>query len=326
MQIKNTNNKRLLSTREIIHLEHFLEMMAAERYASKNTLESYQRDLFSFLVYTNQKKIELNQVSFDFLNSYLRSMEASNTTIARRVSSLRQFFAFLNSEGIIPHNPALKLEFPKKPKLLPKALSQVEMDALFKVLDSNDDEGIRLTAMLEVLYSTGMRITELVSLKMQSLQISSHIQGKHVGEYLLIKGKGGKERIVLLSKPAIDALEGYLKIRSNFIGKKQTSEWLFPSPNQQQQIAHLTRQRFGQLLKDLAIKANLDPKKVSPHKIRHSFATHMLSNGANLRVIQELLGHSDISSTQIYTKILPEDAQNLVIKKHPLSKQKESTS
>jgi integrase/recombinase XerD len=324
MQAQKTSNKSSLSTKDVIHLEHFLEMMAAERSASNNTLESYRRDLSSFLIYANQKKIELNQVSFDFLNSYLSSMDFSNTTIARRVSSLRQFFAFLTSEEIIPHNPALKLEFPKKPKHLPKALSQAEIDGLFKAIDANDNEGIRLTAMLEVLYSTGMRITELVSLKMKALQISSHNQGKQVGEYLLIKGKGGKERIVLLSKPAIDALEAYLKIRNNFIGKKQTSEWLFPSFNQQQQISHLTRQRFGQLLKDLAIKANIDPKKVSPHKIRHSFATHMLSNGANLRVVQELLGHSDISSTQIYTKVLSEDAQNLVIKKHPLSKQKES--
>ncbi len=302
-----------------IYLENFLEMLSAERNVSKNTLLSYKVDLEYFLKFLKGKNSSLEGCDNKMFSSYLISLSEnhlSSKSIRRKISSLRQFFQFLANEKIIQNNLTIDLEMPKKEQSLPKALAQ---DDVMKLINTSyldkSVEGLRLTAMLEILYSTGLRITELVTLKMQSLQKTS----TSLEQFMIVKGKGGKERLVILNDQAVEALKEYLKVRLNIFKKNITTDWLFPSLEKSGKVTHFTRQRFGQLLKELAIDAGTDPKKLSPHKIRHSFASHMLENGANLRVVQELLGHCDISSTQIYTKVLSENAKKLVFEKHPLT-------
>ncbi|KIE05586.1 Tyrosine recombinase XerD [Candidatus Jidaibacter acanthamoeba] len=303
------------------YIENFLEMLSAERNASKNTLLSYKTDLIYFIKFLETTGCSLLNSDPKILNRYIISLSEkylASKTVRRKISALRQFFQFLVEEKLITQNITLDLEMPKKDQSLPKALSQEDMTILINTSCLNTSaEGLRLNAMLEILYSTGLRITELVSLKMQSLQKSS----AGIEQFMIIKGKGGKERLVILNDQAIEALNKYLKIRLSIFKKSVSTDWLFPSLEKSGKVSHITRQRFGQLLKELAVNSGVDPKKLSPHKIRHSFASHLLENGANLRVVQELLGHSDISSTQIYTKVLSVAAKKLVFENHPLSKE-----
>ena len=303
-------------------LENFLEMLAAERSASYNTLYAYKNDIETFLRYISSKNYKIEELTISDIENYLASIKLQNNfspkTISRKISSIRQFFSFLLSEGLISKNITRDIAMPKKPADLPKAMSRDEIESLLNYANSiKTPEGFRDAAILELLYATGTRITELLTLKLQSIH-HGHCQNENT-YYILIKGKGGKERIVLIDEIAIRSLSQYLTVRDKFIKKGQKTDWLFPSVNKKGKIDHLTRQRFGQILKEVALNGGLNPKNISPHKIRHSFATHMLQNGANLRVVQELLGHSDISSTQIYTKITNEHANKTLLSKHPLA-------
>ena len=302
------------------HLDCFLEMMEAERGIALNTVSSYQNDINDLLSFLKKENIELSKVNYqNFLDfvTFIKLKGLDPRSIRRKISSCRQFFDFLISEKVIELNPTLNIPMPKKDKLLPKALSTEIIAKLLEFAGKDQTkEGIRTYAMLEILYSTGMRISELISLK---YKLTRNIDLTKMN-YLLIKGKGSKERVVIMNKCSTEALKKYLSVRNEFIKNNKTSVWLFPSQDKSGKIQHITRQRFGQILKNIAVVLNIEPDIVSPHKIRHSFATHMLENGANLRVLQELLGHSDITSTQIYTKISDITAKNLILSKHPLAK------
>ena len=302
------------------YLEYFLEMLAAERGATKNTILSYKKDVEDLYCYLTKFDIGLENITHDILVNFIAELNKKKLgakTISRKISTYRQFFSFLISDGFIKHNPASNLVMPKKPQSLPKALSVNILDKLIEASTLDDSkESVRSHAMLEILYSTGMRISELVALEMKSLESFSDEADTN---FLIIKGKGNKERVVILNQVANAALKKYLEKRSSFLRPGMKSNWLFPSYNKDGKIIHITRQRFGQILKELAKFAGIDANLISPHKIRHSFATHLLENGANLRVVQELLGHSDISSTQIYTKISDIKAKKVLLGKHPLA-------
>lgn len=307
------------------YIESFLEMMAAERGASSNTISSYKRDLLDFSAYITKKDKDLSVTAIDLnlLKSYISSLSEaglSAATVARRISGIKQFFQFLYSDGIIKDNPAVNLESPKKASSLPKYLDENEVKILIDTAHADKSkDGIRLAALLEILYASGLRVTELIKLKTTAFQKKmSH--GDDV-VFLNVRGKGNKERVVPLNPAAIDSLMEYLRNYKAFLGRNEKSDWLFPSRGKE---GHLTRQRLGQMLKDLAIKAGIDPEKVSPHVLRHSFASHLLSNGMDLRMLQELLGHSDISTTQVYTHISNKKLKSLVEEKHPLAKKKAS--
>ncbi len=303
------------------NIDSFLEMMLAERGASQNTLTAYKTDLIDFLkFYTTihtKKDIE-NATTEDIKEyiSYLTGKKLSATTSTRRISSLKQFFYFLYSEGERTDNPATNIEAPKKPIRLPKYLTIKEVDNLIETASlDKSPEGIRFSAMLEIIYAAGLRVSELVSLKLLSLQKTTTKDNKDI-YYLIVNGKGNKERIAPLNNSAVDILNTYIGYRGVFLSGSKDAGWLFPSNSK---TGYLTRQRFNQLLDKLAIEAGMYDKKISPHILRHSFASHLLNNGADLRILQELLGHSDISTTQIYTHIADERLKQVVQKHHPLA-------
>lgn len=287
-------------------IEPFLEMMQAERGAALNTLSSYRRDLTDAAAFLAHRKTSLEKAERGQIEAYIASLSKagfSPRTVARRISSLRQFYHFLYSDEIRADDPASLLELPRQPRSLPKSLESGEITALLAAARAEGD--LRMTALLELLYASGLRVSELVTLPRAAIR-------KQAGSScIIVRGKGGKERMVPLHDTALDAISAYLAPR------KDASVWLFPSSGKE---GHLTRQRFGQLLKSLALKAGLDPTKLSPHTLRHSFASHLLAGGADLRVIQELLGHSDISTTQIYTHVEREKLMKLVTQHHPLAK------
>lgn len=286
-------------------ISDFLIKLQAEDGLSKNTIASYGKDLELFEKFLAQEKIGLKQVNKQVLKDYLFLLHQEKlkaTSIARKISCLKNFFKFLLNENFISDNPAMNLEAPKREAKLPKFLSEEEILKLLTAAEAD----LRLSCMIEILYAAGLRVTELVSLPFVSVQR----EGATLRNYLIVKGKGDKERIAPLNKAAIKKLLEYL-------GKREESPWLFPGYVKGK---HLTRQAFHKMLKDLAIAAGLDPARVHPHVIRHSFATHLLNNGVDLRVLQELLGHSDISTTEIYTHILDSKLRDLVFAHHPLSK------
>ncbi|WP_084365187.1 site-specific tyrosine recombinase XerD [Rhizobium sp. RU36D] len=302
-------------------IEAFLEMMSAERGAAINTLQSYQRDLddlHDFLTRrgTTPMTAEATDLAAHLADLASRGFEA--TTQARHLSSMRQFYKFLYAEGLRQDDPTSTLDAPKKGRALPKILSVDDVGRLLTLAEQEaampgpDRLGaVRLLALLELLYATGMRVSELVSLP-------ARVLGQE-GRFLVIRGKGNKERMVPLSRTAIAALKTYGEIRAELeANQKQQSPWLFPAASKE---GYLPRQVFARDLKGLAIRAGLDPEAVSPHVLRHAFASHLLQNGADLRVVQELLGHSDISTTQIYTHVLEERLHQLVQNHHPLAKQ-----
>jgi integrase/recombinase XerD len=291
-------------------IESFLEMMTAERGAARNTVESYQRDLLDAAEVLHSRDVSLENATKASLETYtgvLSKRGLAPNTVARKLSSLRQFYHFLFTENIRKDDPASALDTPAQKRSLPKSLSREDVETLLEHAHARGD--VRLTAMLELLYASGLRVSELVTLPSSSLRKA---MGKAI-PFLIIYGKGGKERIVPLHASAIEAAQAYAATQ------QKESPWLFPSRGKQ---GHVTRQRFGQMLKELALKAGLDPEIISPHTLRHSFASHLLGGGADLRVIQELLGHSDISTTQIYTKVEQERLTALVHSHHPLAKKK----
>ena len=283
----------------------FLEMLAAERGAARNTLAAYQADLEDFSAFLGAAA---SNASAAEIGAYLEALHAAGLaarTAARRLSSLRQFFLFLLREGMRADNPAQELATPRLPKSLPKNLSEAEVDQLFVGARAiKGVPGLKTVAGLEILYATGLRVTELLSLPAAALVTDAAM--------LLIKGKGGRERIVPLSDVAKEAA---LALRAGYGSKKP--RYLFAGRDPKQPM---TRQGFALLLKQAALKAGLDPARLSPHVLRHSFASHLLAHGADLRSLQKLLGHADIATTQIYTHVLAERLQLLVQAHHPLAR------
>jgi integrase/recombinase XerD len=299
-------------------IEDFLAMMQAERSASRHTLDAYRRDLTQLSEFLARTGMSLDRASSSALGEFFDALSGeealSAASVARKLSSVRHFFKFLVSESIRDDNPAAHLEAPKRKKSLPRTLSKEEVNRLLECAAEHDsEEGIRLHALLHILYASGLRVSELVELKLSALQISE--RGGQSVAWLMVRGKGGKERIAPLHEQAVRAIHRYLRIRREFEGEKE-SGWFFPSHSGS---GHLTRQRLGQMLKSLALKAGLDPESVHPHTLRHSFASHLLEGGADLRVVQELLGHADIATTQIYTHVLREHLERLVQTHHPLA-------
>ncbi|MDD1497983.1 site-specific tyrosine recombinase XerD [Agrobacterium sp. CNPSo 3708] len=312
-----------MSRQDHARLEGFLEMMSAERGAAMNTLASYERDLTDLMAFLSSRQASLTEATTADLSAYLAHLSAQGfaaSSQARRLSALRQFYKFLYSEGVRTDDPTGILDAPRKGRSLPKTMSVASVTALLaKAAEEASLEGpgqlgrIRMHLLLELLYATGMRVSELVSLPAKVL--------RHEGRFLMIRGKGNKDRVVLLSRTAIEAMERYDEARKALAPKGKSDEespWLFPSAGKE---GHLPRQVFARDLKDIAIRAGLTPSAVSPHVLRHAFASHLLQNGADLRAVQELLGHSDISTTQIYTHVLEERLQELVQTHHPLAKQ-----
>ena len=284
--------------------------MAAERAASANTLAAYKRDLIAL---EEALSSPLERGSAKAVEKIVSGFhpEFSPRTIARKISTYRQFFGFLQEENIRADNPAMAIPLPKQPKPLPKFLSASQVRALLDaVAEDRSAASIRLYALIALLHATGLRVTELVTIKLSAVE-----QMINSGEPLLqVMGKGNKERLVPVNVQALDALQAYLEVR-----KQMKSPYLFPSTSKDW---HLTRQNFAISLKKMAGKAGLDASKVSPHVLRHSFATHLLAGGADLRLIQQLLGHADITTTEIYTHLKPEQMKALVEQYHPLADEK----
>jgi integrase/recombinase XerD len=298
----------------------FLEMLAAERGAADNTLQAYRRDLDDFLAFVTRRGRALAATAPADISSYLRAAAEDGlapASRARRLSAIRQLFKFLAAEGVIAEDPASAFAGPKRPRPLPRTLSAAEVDRLMETArrriggstGRDRARALRLHALIEMLYATGMRVSELVTLP------RSVLTGD--GRVLTIKGKGGRERIVPLNKAARAALDCYLdRGFEDGVAPMVRTKWLFASRGAE---GHLTRQRLAQELKELAADAGLDPGRVSPHVLRHAFASHLLDRGADLRSVQQLLGHADISTTQIYTHVLEERLKRLVFDHHPLS-------
>jgi integrase/recombinase XerD len=288
-------------------IEAFLEMLAAERGAAHNTIVAYNADLKDFSMHLGACASSPDIVTPAVISEYLASLErskASERTQARRLSALRQFFLFLMKEGIRPDDPTADMSTPKLPRSLPKYLSEGEVDALLQTAAHwASPSGIKANAGLEILYATGLRVSELLSLPADSLSTNADI--------LIIKGKGGRERMVPLSDAARAAA---LRLR-----KVTPKSGCFLFAGRDRRCA-MTRQGFALLLKEVAARAKIDPARLSPHVLRHSFATHLLSRGADLRSLQKLLGHADITTTQIYTHVLAERLDQIVKSHHPLAK------
>lgn len=294
-------------------------MLAAERARAMNSLLAYRRDIENFTVSVDGS---LMQVDAEAIRAYLAELHKEGlkvSTVARRLSAIRQLFLFMFREGLRSDNPAKNIESPRLPQTLPKILSDAQVEHLLGTAEQAAADGkvktLRAHALLETLYATGLRITELVSLPRRAVGPDTTM--------IMVRGKGGRERMVPLGGKARRALMAYLdKLRSveTEQGSAVPTAFLFPSRGVE---GHLTRRRVGQLLKQLAVGAGIEPSAVSPHKLRHAFATHLLSNGADLRAVQQMLGHADISTTQIYTHVIEERLKSLVLDKHPLAKKSE---
>ena len=298
-------------------IDAFLEMMAAERGAAANTLTAYRRDLLDASAFVARRSRALDQATSEDLRAYLGALHAAGMTArtaARRLSALRQFYRFALTEGRRVDDPCSTLDGARQGRSLPKVLSEAELDALLAAARRRRGaEGLRLTALLELLYASGLRVSELVAL---AAAAGDPARLRATGA-LLVRGKGGKERIVPLNDAAIDAIAAYRDVRDRFLSKGRPSPWLFPSRGAE---GYLTRRRVGQLLRDLALEAGLDPARLSPHVVRHAFATHLLDNGADLRSVQQMLGHADIGTTQIYTHVQQDRLRAAVEEHHPLSR------
>ena len=288
-------------------------MLVAERGAAANTVAAYRRDLCDAQAAAGA----LATADHDAIARYLRGLKARGMTartVARRLSCLRQYYGFLVSEGRRADDPSATIDAPIAGRRLPRTLSEAEVERLLDAARAAPGpRGARLVALVETLYASGLRVSELVGLPMAAIGGDSRM--------LLVRGKGDKERFVPVGDAAAEALAAYLAVRSRFLGGARASPWLFPSRGG---AGHLTRHRFAQLLKELAADAGLDPAAVSPHVLRHAFASHLLANGADLRSVQTMLGHADISTTQIYTHVLAERLKALVAGHHPLARPTEA--
>ena len=301
-------------------VQAFLEAQAAELDAATNTQLAYARDLTAF---SDWLDAPFSGVSQDDVERYLIWCDAqglAKSTRARRLSAIKQLYRFAFEEGWRADNPAIQISGPGRDKRLPKTLTHEEVDALLAAARSANKDRVRTTCLMELLYATGMRVTELVSLPVSAARGDPRM--------LLVRGKGDKERMVPLSPPARDAMAAWLKDWDNTQDKavkagKPRSKFLFPSRGA---LGHVTRQSFYGLIKDLAVAGGVTPSKVTPHTLRHAFATHLLAGGADLRSIQTLLGHADVATTEIYTHVLDERLRELVLEHHPLAQNEDDTA
>ena len=295
--------------------EQFLEMMAAERGAAKNTLAAYRRDLEDYDSFLFSRHKSLKEAAPQHIREYLSALDdkgMARSTAARKLSAIRQFHRFLLGEGLSRENPTTAIDSPRSARPLPKIIAEEEVRLLLDTArqkisgatGKNLLKAWRMVCLLELLYATGLRVSELVGLSARAASTD--------GEFLAIRGKGGRERLVPLTRTARAALKEYLHRRSN-----NPSKWLFPSFGAK---GHLTRQHFALELKNMASQAGLDGRRISPHVLRHGFASHLLAGGADLRAVQQMLGHADISTTQIYTHVQQERLRTAVERHHPLAK------
>ncbi|MCY4034753.1 MAG: tyrosine recombinase [Hyphomicrobiales bacterium] len=314
-----TSHKRAVAKRiEVAYLEAFLEMMSAERAASKNTLAAYENDVRAFAIFLNGR--DPSTAKSEDLLAWLEQGwrdSLTSTTLARRRASLRGYYRFLLQEGAREDNPCQRLGRMRMSPRLPKILSIEQtsrlLDACAQPAGASEADAYRrarLVCMVEILYGAGLRVSELVSLPVAATQGRDR-------RILPIRGKGDKERLVALHADAVESLDHWLEARKDRSEAHAKSRWLFPVGDG---TRHLTRRRVAQLLKEVAVRANIDPALVSPHVLRHAFASHLLENGADLRSLQHLLGHADISTTQIYTHVLEERTRALVFEAHPLAR------
>lgn len=301
----------------------FLEMLTAERGASPNTIEAYRRDLEHFGAYLDHTGVAVREALPRDIAGYARVLAEEGlapASRARRLSAVRQLYKFLVAEGHVAEDPAARITAPKLTRSLPRTLSVAEVDRLLERARTRIDglvgrervRALRLNCLVEMLYATGMRVSELVSLPRSVL--------KGDGRVLTIVGKGQRQRLVPLNVGARRALDAFLSVGEDAedgVAPMLKTRWLFPSRGEE---GHFTRQRLAQELKELATEAGLDPERVSPHVLRHAFASHLLDRGADLRTVQQLLGHADISTTEIYTHVLDERLRQLVLDHHPLAK------
>jgi integrase/recombinase XerD len=299
------------------YVEEFLETIAVARGASENTVKSYAVDLKQFSIFINRTCSEPELITTRTIRDYLYELGQaglSSRTIARRLSALRQFFGFLLAEKVITSDPTIPVDGPLATRRLPKVLSENEVDRMLEFCAKDQSpRGLRRSALLELLYGTGVRASELVALKMGAISRDQTL--------VTVKGKGGKERIVPINRSAKIALKNWLAVRHLFLSDQKPSAFLFPE--KLSRAGHLTRGGLAAMIKKLATDSGIDPDKVSAHIFRHAFASHLLENDANLRAVQQMLGHADISTTQIYTHVLDGRLKALVRTHHPLAKKKD---
>ena len=305
-----------MSTRGGEWAEAFLEMMAVERAAARNTLTAYARDLSDADGFLTRRSDGLASASAADVEAYFADMGArglSPATASRRRAAVRQFYQFVLGEGWREDDPSRRVEAPKRGRSLPKVLSRLEMDRLIASATARDGaQGLRFGCMVELAYASGLRISELTGLTLATLARDP--------AYLIVKGKGGKERLAPLNDAARIAVKVYLEVRPGFLPKgDKANPWLFPSRGK---AGRLTPRRFAQVLDEAAAGAGIDPARVSPHVLRHAFATHLLEGGADLRVVQKLLGHADIATTQIYTHVASDRLAEVVQTRHPLARKR----
>jgi integrase/recombinase XerD len=304
--------------------EAFLEMMSVERAAAKNTLIAYTRDLTDASGFLTARGRDLADASAEDVEAYFTALGArglSPATASRRRAAVRQFYRFVLGEGWRADDPSRRVEAPRKGRSLPKVLSRAEVDRLIAAAGAKDGAsnggpngaaGLRLACMVELAYASGLRISELTGLTLAEMARDP--------AYLIVKGKGGKERLAPLNHAARTAVKAYLVVRPGFLPKgDKANPWLFASRGKE---GRLTPRRFAQLLDEAAADAGIDPARVSPHVLRHAFATHLLEGGADLRVVQTLLGHADIGTTQIYTHVAGDRLAEVVATKHPLARKR----
>ncbi len=292
------------------YIEDFLDMMSAEEGSSVNTVLSYRLDLEQFAEWCNADFAKVATTDIANYMTWLKQRHYAVKSVLRKISVLRDFFKFLYSEKVISANPMLKIMAPKSEKPLPKFLTPQEVNLLMnKAKQKNGIRARRMAVMLELMYACGLRVSELTGLPENCINFDK--------KQILVRGKGSKERLIPVADQTLKAIISYLQEREKFI-RGRRSIWLFPSAQSKQ--GHITRDGFAKDLKNLAIECGISPTKVSPHVLRHSFATHLLHNGADLRSVQKMLGHEDIATTEIYTHIIPEDLIGVVATNHPLSR------
>ena len=294
-------------------VDAFLDMLAAERGAARNTLDAYRRDLARWAAFCRRRGAAPEAADAETLTAYLGELHDAgyaSRSARRHLSALRQFHRFLVVEGWRGDDPTARVDAPKADRPLPRTLSEAEVDAL--VVAAHDQEGprgLRLACLVELLYGSGLRVSELVGLRLEQVDLAEAL--------LFVAGKGGRERLVPIGGQALAALDGYLPVRGVFAPAGGDRGWVFPSRGRQ---GHLTRERIVQLLKGLALEIGLAPERISPHVLRHAFATHLLARGMDLRVLQTLLGHADIATTEIYTHLDRAQLRATVDACHPLAR------